>query len=663
MHRPADEVAIAGLRLGGYPERKPGLVGPWQGMLGRVARRVTELAPTSGKDAGAFLRAVSQATPRYVGLDASGLQVQAMALRAELSHRGLTDALLAQAFGLIREVCFRYLGLRPFDTQLMAARVMLRNQLAEMATGEGKTLAAAVCAATAAMAGIPVHVVTVNDYLVARDAHKMQAVFHALGLTVGHVVARSSAEQRHHAYRCDITYCTAKELAFDYLRDRLARVNTPSGLALNAVHFKTDAQTTPTTLLRGLCMAVVDEADSVLIDEARVPLILSKSSGNAGEMRSHAQALTTATRLVVGDDVVLHQRARTVELTDLAKHKLQAWGGEADGVWLNRAHREESVCMALVALHCYQPGRDYLVQRGKVHIIDESTGRLATGRVWSRGLQQLIEIKEGCQPSSHTVPAVQITFQRFFGRYYRLCGMSGTLHEARAELHEVYGLRVEKVPLQRPDQRHVLPTTLVPTKDAMWCGVAQQVKLQRAQQRPVLIGTDSVADSEELSVVLTAQGVMHQVLNAKYDDLEATVVAQAGQAGRVTVATNMAGRGTDIVLGEGVAQRGGLHVISCQYNSSGRIDRQLIGRCARQGDPGSAQSMVSLDHPLLQQHPAAVCLRFIGLRGPVTLGWLGHQLLRLPQFLEDRRQRVQRRYLMAQDTRAQNSLFESLRSE
>lgn len=319
--------------------------------------------------------------------------------------------------------------------------------------------------------------------------------------------------------------------------------------------------------------------------------------------------------------------------------------------------------MALAALHCYQPGRDYLVQRGKVHIIDASTGRLATGRVWSRGLQQMVELKEGCQPSSPTVPAVQITFQRFFGRYHRLCGMSGTLHEARAELHEVYGLRVDAVPLQRPSLRQVLPTTLVPNKNALWQRVVQQVVVLRAQQRPVLVGTDSVADSEELSNVLTAHGVAHQVLNARCDGVEAAVVAQAGQAGRVTVATNMAGRGTDILLGEGVAQRGGLHVISCQYNSSARLDRQLIGRCARQGDPGSAQALVSLDHPTLRQHPAAWGLRLIGRGGPVVLGWLGHPLLRLPQYFEERRQRVLRRYLLAQDTRAQNSLFESLRNE
>jgi preprotein translocase subunit SecA len=527
---------------------------------------------------------------------------------------------------------------------------MLDNRMAEMATGEGKTLAAAICAAAAALAGIPVHVVTVNDYLVARDAQALAPLYAMLGLTVGHVAGSHDAATRVRAYACDITYCTAKELVFDYLRDRTVRnprhsASQARGAALEG------GRGAPPTLLRGLCMAVVDEADSVLIDEARVPLILSEARPNAGQGDFYAGALALARRLVAATDYQVDGARRQVRLTDAGREKLAAYAAGQVGVWHNRLHREETVCTALAALDVYRRDTHYLVRAGEVVIIDESTGRLAPGRAWSRGLHQMVEIKEGCAATSEQVTATQITYQRFFRRFLRLGGMSGTLAEARAELAAVYDLEVVAVPLRRPGLRKTLPTRLYRDREAQWRAVIARTREVAESGRPVLIGTDSVAESDELSHRLKAAGIAHAVLNARQDADEADTVARAGEAGRVTVATNMAGRGTDIPLGPGVAGRGGLHVICCQHNASRRIDRQLAGRAARQGDPGSAETLLSLDQPRRGRSVPASLIRRIGAQGWRRPAGLVEWLVRFPQRQDERAQRRERRELLARDSR------------
>ena len=655
-----------GLLLGAYPERlgsAPESRSTLLALLAQLRAAVVAGANLDARRLQAFVASVNRLDAQYAARSRSCLQECLPKLRAELSIEGLSERLLAQAFALIRAVAVQELGVRPFDTQLMAARVMLGNQLAEMATGEGKTLAAAICAATAALAGTPVHVVTVNDYLVARDANALQPLYAALGLSVGQVVAAHDPEQRRLAYACDITYCTAKELVFDYLRDRVARGPRQSELQLRAAHFDTGAAAPPQPLLRGLCMAIVDEADSVLIDEARVPLILARGADNGGEVDYHAKALALAQRLRFGVDFRLDVSSRSAHLTEAGMAKIEHLSRTLGSVWHNRTHREETVSAALAAWHMYQSDRDYLVRAGVVVIIDEATGRLAPGRMWSRGLHQLIELKEGCQPTGEQVTAAQITYQRFFARYLRLGGMSGTLCEARSELGSVYGLEVVKIALRCPSRRVVLPTRLVGDRDAQWRGVTQQVRRITRAGRPVLIGTDSVADSESLSEVLTRAGLAHRVLNARHDLLEAQIVAAAGEAGCITVATNMAGRGTDIALGEGVAERGGLHVICCQHNASRRIDRQLIGRCARQGDPGSAQTVVALSKPLLVGLFPAWLLRHLAMSARSRSRWWVTPFVRLPQVLEERRQRAQRLALQQQDERAERELFSGLQGE
>ena len=653
-------LATPGLLFGAYPERFDPRPGAFSQLLRQAGSALAHAANLRTPRLRAFVAAVGALDAKFAAMGPAALREFAQQLRGQLSHCGLSEELLTQSFALIRALAVQELGLRPFDTQLMAARVMLDNRLAEMATGEGKTLAAAICAASAALAGIPVHVVTVNDYLVARDAQWLAPLYESLGLRVGHVVAELDSEARRIAYGCDITYCTAKELVFDYLRDRVLRGPRQSDLQLRAARLRAgDATAAP--LLRGLCMAIVDEADSVLIDEARVPLILARSATNAGECEHHRQALEMARCLRVGVDYQLDAPRRSARLTEQGLQRVETLSEGLSGVWLNRSHCEQTLCTALSALHLYRNERDYLVHDGAVVIVDEATGRLAPGRVWSRGLHQLIELKEGLEPTGEQVTAAQITYQRYFARYLRLAGMSGTLREARSELSSVYGLDVVKIALRRADRRVSMGARLVRDRRTQLREVSALAQRISGSGRPVLIGTDSVADSESLSLELARAGLAHQVLNARHDQREAQIVAQAGQSGRITVATNMAGRGTDIALGQGVAELGGLHVICCQHNAARRIDRQLIGRCARQGDPGSAQTLVALDSALMATALPSWLRKGLGRLEPPS--WLVRLLLRVPQWRQERQQRAQRRALQRQDLHAERELFAGMPGE
>lgn len=646
---------IPGILLGGYPERaKEAAIDVHHGIAAwrAIAAPVDTLRLQSYRR---FAAEVAERQDALSAISAEAMNMRLHDLRADLSRNGFVEPSLVEAFALIGLASRRTLGRRPFDTQVMAARIMFDRRVAEMATGEGKTLAAALCAAAGGLAGVPVHVVTVNDYLVERDAALMTPMFAAVGLTVGHVMSTHDVEARRSAWACDVTYCTAKELVFDYLRDRTVRNPAQSELHRAAAALE-GAQAAPPTLLRGLCMAVVDEADSILIDEARIPLVLSAAAPQIGQTAFHAQALAIARQLVPGRDFAVDPSARNVTLTDVGRSTLDAWPAVETSAWRHRLHRDEAVCTALAALHVYRSDLHYLVRDGQVHIIDDSTGRLAPGRVWSRGLHQMIELKEGCTPSAEQVTASQITYQRFFRRYLHVGGMSGTVREARGELATVYGLDVVPVPLRRPGRRQVLPTRLFRDSHDQWQAVIARTLAVTGTGRPVLIGTDSVAASESLGRALTAADVEHTVLNARHDADEADTVARAGEPGRVTVATNMAGRGTDIALAPGVAERGGLHVISCQHNASRRIDRQLIGRCARQGDPGSAETLLALDTPRLAHTTPKWLVDRIGAQGIHRPDWLVTLLVRLPQWREERLQLRQRRALLTRDTKTTRSL-------
>ena len=593
---------MPGVVWGEYPQRIEALAPRAASAIGALAESVhgalagiiaTLKAPLHHTGDAKLLQSVRAEQASWSGLDAAQGDERLANLRARLARDGWAGAWRAEALGCVANAGLRTLSRDPFDCQLIAASVLLDDHLAEMATGEGKTYAAALAAAVAGLAGVPVHVMTANDYLVARDAEQLTPFFAALGLTVGAVLGPSDPDARRAAYACHITYCTAREVAFDYLRDGLAAQACGSDLLQRTQRLAGGDAAAP-RLLRGLCMALLDEADSLLIDEATMPLVLSQEVADPQQRATCFQSLTLARQLKPDVDVIVNRAAGRIEWLEPGLQHLERLSAGLHGAWCNRQHRRDMVGAALEALHLLERDQHYIVRDDQVELLDAVTGRAAPGRVWSRGLQTLVELKEGCTPRPATETRAQISFQRFFARYLRLCGMSGTLAEARSEIRTLYRREVVAIPLRRVSQRRILPHRLFTHPAQRWRAVLRRVAALSSQGRPVLIGTDSVADSEALSARLADTGIAHQVLNARHDQAEALIVAQAGARGAVTVATRMAGRGTDIVLGPGVAELGGLHVICCQRNPSRRIDRQLIGRAARQGDPGSAETYSTL---------------------------------------------------------------------
>jgi preprotein translocase subunit SecA len=525
------------------------------------------------------------------------LAKEALALRGLLLRHGFRPDLVARSFALVSETMWRKLKMRPYPVQLLGAFALLDGKFVEMETGEGKTLTGAIAASTAALAGHPVHVITVNDYLAARDAEELGPVYRALGLTVGVIQHGLDATMRQAAYACDVTYAVNKEIAFDYLRDGLA-LGSRRTYSQRMVD-QLVVESGPQLLLRGLCFAIVDEADSVLIDEARTPLIISGLENDTGDTSMYPQALALAGQLTPDDDFTISPTDRNVQVTPAGAAKLKRLTDGLGGIWAARKAREEIISHALSALHLFRNEQHYVVVDGKVQIVDEFTGRIAEGRSWQHGLHQLIESKESCEITQPLQTRATITYQRFFRRYLHLCGMSGTLAEVAGELGAVYATPLARVPTHRPSLRTSRGMRIFRSAKEKWVAVIESVKAHRDLQRPVLIGTRSIAVSELLSRMLTEQGIDHVVLNAHHDRDEAAIVAQAGQPGRVTVATNMAGRGTDIKLGPGVADLGGLHVILTEFHEAARIDRQLIGRGGRQGDPGTFELVASLDDELV----------------------------------------------------------------
>ena len=613
-----------------------------------------------------IVAAVAAHEQRMRAADDAALAEMAARLRARFRREGFAVGPAGECFALVREAAARTLGKRHYESQLLAGWALLQGRLVEMETGEGKTFAATLAASAAALAGYPVHVITVNDYLAARDAEEMGPLYRFLGLSVGVVVQGLARSERRAAYACAVTYCTNKELAFDYLRDRVALARRASRLHLALERLRDDATRETDLVLRGLYFGIVDEADSVFIDEARTPLILSASGRALGAQEDCLRALSFARGLAQGEDYAADLAERSISLHDAAKAKLAAHAGGLDGVWRSVRAREELVTQALTALLLFRRDQHYVVTDDKVQIVDESTGRVMPDRSWEHGLHQMIEAKEGVPPTEARETLARLTYQRLFRRYLRLSGMTGTAKEVALEIASVYRLRVVRVPLHRPSRRTFAGTTFHATLAGKWAAVAESVeRVACIARRPVLIGTRSVKASEELSQVLQARGIEHALLNAKQDRAEAEIVALAGQAGRVTVATNMAGRGTDISLGPGVAESGGLHVILTEYHESRRIDRQLIGRCARQGDPGSWEAIVSLEDEIFAVQLPDASRRAAWLRQNES--WLGRAAQRglraAAQFAAERRSRAVRVQNLKLDQRLEQLLAFSGRGE
>ncbi|MBA3596532.1 MAG: hypothetical protein H0W40_04045 [Methylibium sp.] len=648
-----------GLAFGEYPQR----VGAGDAAAFEGARRwvFSHFArPTAARLPDGVAQSLGAARKRLRGLDAAMFKCETDTLRQRLRRHGLDAETAGAALALAGEAMARTLGKTPYDTQTHAAWLMLNGRLVEMATGEGKTLATALAAAVAALGGAPVHVLTANDYLVRRDRQDLEPFYATLSLSCDCITGGMAAGAHAQAWQRDIVYTTARELVFDYLRDHLvlrgerdARVLRAHAIAAADEGAAGTAAATPA--LPGLCLCFIDEADSLLLDEAVVPLIISAPT-QALDADAYRRAYEISCTLQRERDYTLVPARRALVLTDAGRGRVSAAVEGAGGVLAPARRACELIEAALAARLLYRRDREYAVAGGKLQLIDELTGRIAEGRQWQGALQPMVELKEGLAPSLPTATAAQITYQRFFPRYLRLGGMSGSLLESRHELRLLYGAPVVRVPLAKPSRRRWLGLSVCVDAAHKWSAVLHSVRKHAGAGRPVLVGTDSVADSAQLSALLQSHGVRHQLLNATQDAAEAERIALAGTAAMVTVATNIAGRGTDIRLDAAAAVNGGLHVIATMRNRSRRIDRQLIGRAARNGDPGSAEAVLALDDALLARVWPAALLRAVaacahGPRHELPM-WLARPLFTVAQRVTEWRDRGQRRDLRHADQRA-----------
>jgi preprotein translocase subunit SecA len=554
---------------------------------------------------------------------------------------------LDRAMAIVREGALRAIGLRPYPVQLMGALAMAEGFIAEMATGEGKTLTAALGASLWGWTGRPVHVITVNDYLVGRDAEEMGPVYEMLGLRVGHVVHETTPQERVDHYRRNVVYVTSKELVADFLRDQIMLGNRRTSTQ-TSVELLGSGGAASRLMVPGLFRVIVDEADSLLIDEAVTPLIISNSPDDNPNAALYNAADELARNLVFGRDFTIDRTVRSVDLTARGQDRLEELS-DGSGFWKGKRRREELVTQALVARHCFVRDEQYLVTPDeKIQIIDEFTGRVMADRSWRHGLHQAIEIKEGVPVTADKENLARLSFQRFFRQYPIMGGMTGTAWEARGEMWQIYQRPIVRVPTNKPCIRQQLPLRFFETMEQKWDAVIERICELNDTGVPVLVGTRSVLASEEVSKRLAARGRVHRVLNAAQNEQEAQIVSEAGQVAKITVATNMAGRGTDIKLARGVAGMGGLHVIATEPAASYRVDRQLFGRAARQGDPGSAQLFASAEDDLFLRHAK--------VERKVWRAYGANRLIRLAQHRAERLARFNRKQVLKSDDWMDQSL-------
>lgn len=522
---------------------------------------------------------INEIEPNYVKLSDANLVAKTDEFKRRLQKGETLDDILPEAFAVVREASKRVLGMRHFDVQLIGGICLHRGNIAEMRTGEGKTLVATLPVYLNALTGNGVHVVTVNDYLATRDSEQMGRLYNFLGLSTGLIVANLDYNQRKEAYACDITYGTNNEFGFDYLRDNM--VSDVSQMVQRPLNY-----------------AIVDEVDSILIDEARTPLIISGPGQRSTD--NYYKLAKIVPHLVKDEDYTIDEKQKTIAPTDSGIAKVEKMLGvenlyDAENIELN--HLLGASLRAYAMMH---RDTDYVVKDGEVVIVDEFTGRLMFGRRYSDGLHQAIEAKEGLKVERESQTLASITFQNYFRMYKKLAGMTGTAKTEEKEFIDIYGLEVLPIPPNKPLARVDLPDQIFKTKAAKYRAVVRNAVERHQTGQPILIGTTSITQSEELSDMLLRAGIPHKVLNAKHHEKEAEIVANAGQMGMVTIATNMAGRGTDITLGEGVPELGGLAILGTERHESRRIDNQLRGRAGRQGDPGSSQFFLSLEDDLMR---------------------------------------------------------------
>ncbi len=550
-----------------------------QDMLKMLSNWVNRFSEREVRRYRGLVEDINSLEPKMQTLSDEELRQKTAEFRQRLEAGETLDDLLVEAFAVVRETARRVLNMRHFDVQLIGGMVLHDGRISEMKTGEGKTLVATLAAYLNALSGKGVHVITVNDYLARRDSQWMGQVYQFLGMTVGLIQHDLEPEARRQAYAADITYGTNNEYGFDYLRDNM--VNTVQEMVQRDLHY-----------------AIVDEVDSILIDEARTPLIISGQADRSPDM--YYTFARIASNLKAEIDYSVDEKLKAVSPTEAGVAKVErmlAVSNLYDDAHLDLSHY---LNQALRAKALMKRDRDYVVKDGEVIIVDEFTGRLMFGRRYSDGLHQAIEAKEGVKIEDETQTLATITFQNYFRMYRQLSGMTGTAVTEEEEFRKIYGLDVIVVPTHRPMIRKDYPDMVYKTEAAKFRAVIREIEELYQSRRPVLVGTVSIEKSEMLSEMLREKGIPHSVLNAKYHEQEAEIIAQAGRIGAVTIATNMAGRGTDIVLEEGVPQMGGLHIIGTERHESRRIDNQLRGRSGRQGDPGSSRFYLSLEDDFLR---------------------------------------------------------------
>ena len=552
-------------------------------MLGMVKKMFGDQNERDIKKMMKTVERINALEPQFEKLTDDELRAKTEEYKKRHADGETLDALLPEAFATVREASKRTLGMRHFDVQMIGGMVLHEGKISEMKTGEGKTLVATLPLYLNAITGKGVHLITVNDYLATVGAEQMGKIYNFLGLSVGLNLHNMDHSEKQAAYACDITYGTNNEFGFDYLRDNMVLY-------------------TEQMVQRPLYYAIVDEVDSILIDEARTPLIISGQAAKSTELYTAADRFVS--RLKAETDYTVDVKLKSVMLTEEGVAKAEKMFG-VDNLY-DHAHvtLNHHITQALKAHVIMHRDQDYVVQDEEVIIVDEFTGRLMTGRRYSEGLHQAIEAKEGLKVQNESMTLATITFQNYFRMYRKLAGMTGTAKTEEEEFKKIYGLDVIVVPTNKPMIRKDMPDIVYKSVASKFRAVVNEIVERHKNNQPVLVGTISIENSELLSDMLKKKGVKHQVLNAKFHREEAEIVSQAGQPGAVTIATNMAGRGTDILLGQGVPELGGLHIIGTERHESRRIDNQLRGRAGRQGDPGSSQFYISLEDELMRRFGA-----------------------------------------------------------
>lgn len=543
-----------------------------QRLLGNnTERELKKMAP--------IVKAINELEPSMMALSDTSLAGKTQEFKRRLGEGETLDDILPEAFAVVREASRRVAGMRHFDVQLLGGIVLHRGDIAEMKTGEGKTLVATLPVYLNALSGKGAHVVTVNDYLATRDSEEMGRIYKFLGLSVGLIVHDLDFEQRRRAYGSDITYGTNNEFGFDYLRDNMV---------INADQM----------VQRPLNYCIVDEVDSILIDEARTPLIISGPGEKSTDL--YYTLASVVKHLDKDEDYTMDEKQKTIAPTEAGVAKIEKMLGVKNMFDNEHLELNHLAIQALRARAMMHRDKDYVVKDGEVVIVDEFTGRLMFGRRYSDGLHQSIEAKEGLKVQGESKTLATITFQNYFRMYKKLAGMTGTAKTEEQEFNKIYKLDVYVIPTNRPMIRKDLPDVIYKTKNAKYRAVVREIKARHATGQPILVGTTSISQSEILSGLLNKENIIHNVLNAKFHEKEAEIIKEAGQRNMVTIATNMAGRGTDIKLGEGVPDMGGLMIIGTERHESRRIDNQLRGRSGRQGDPGTTQFFLSLEDDLMR---------------------------------------------------------------